>query len=295
MNPEISIGLTYYNNANTIVDALRSVFAQTFQNWELIIIDDNSTDGSFEIVRSVKDPRVRVYREAERKGFVWALNQMTHLARGKYYARMDADDMMHPERLFKQIDYLKTNPDVDVVDTSIYSMDQQCRVIGVRGIDPIDSRPAVLLRGKFIHHATTMGRTEWFRNNPYDPKYIRAEDCELWCRTFKTSQFSRIRESLYFVREGLVNLNNYLLSCKTIRQIIKVYGPLYAGKYRVIQLILESYIKGYAYRFFSLVNSHDILVNLRNQTLSKKGKAVANNTIEQIQSTHVPGLKEVSY
>jgi glycosyltransferase involved in cell wall biosynthesis len=292
MNPEISIGITYYNNDNTIVDALRSVFAQTFQDWEIILIDDNSTDGSFEIVRSVKDPRVRVYREAERKGFVWALNQMTHMARGKYYARMDADDMMHPERLFKQIEYLKANPDVDVVDTSMYSMDQQCRAIGVRGLDPIDSRPAAPLCGKFLHHATIMGRTEWFRKNPYDPSYVRAEDCELWCRTFKTSHFSRIREALYFVREGLVNVNNYLLSCKTLRQIIRIYGPLYAGKYLVMQLIAESYLKGYAYRLFSLVNSHDVLVYLRNQTLSKKEKAFADSTIKQIKSTHVPGLKE---
>ncbi|MEI7636300.1 MAG: glycosyltransferase family 2 protein [Syntrophus sp. (in: bacteria)] len=292
MNTEISIGITYYNNDNTIVDALRSVFAQTFQDWEIILIDDNSTDGSFEIVRSVKDPRVRVYREAERKGFVWALNQMTHMATGKYYARMDADDMMHPERLFKQIEYLKTNPDVDVVDTSMYSMDQQCRGIGVRGLYPIDSRPAVLLSGKFLHHATIMGRTEWFRKNPYDLRYIRAEDCELWCRTFKTSHFSRIREALYFVREGLVNVNNYLLSCKTLRQIIRIYGPLYAGKYLVMQLIAESYLKGYAYRLFSLVNSHDVLVYLRNQTLSKKEKAFADSTIKQIKSTHVPGLKE---
>lgn len=290
MKPEISIGLTFYNNADTIADALRSVFAQTFQDWELIIIDDNSTDRSFEIVRSVKDPRVHVFKEAERKGFVWALNQMTHTARGTYYARMDADDMMHPERLLKQMGYLKMNPDVDVVDTSMYSMDQQCRGIGIRGKDPIDSRPAVLLSGKFFHHATVMGRTEWFRNNPYDPKYIRAEDCELWCRTFKTSHFSRISEALYFVREGLVNVDNYLLSCKTVRQIIRIYGPLHVGKYRIMKLIAESFIKGYAYRLFSLVNLHDALVGLRNRMLSENEKIYADNTIKQIKSTYVPGL-----
>lgn len=294
MDPEISIGLTFFNNANTLIDALRSIFAQTFQNWEVIIIDDNSTDGSFEIVRSVQDPRVRVYKEAERKGFVSALNQMTNMARGTYYARMDADDMMHPERLFKQIEYMKANPDVDVVDTSMYSMDQQCRGIGVRGLYPLDSRPAVLLCGNFFHHATIMGRTEWFRKNHYDHRYIRAEDCELWCRTFKTSHFSRIKEALYFVREGLVNVNNYLLSCKTVRQIIRIYGPLHMGKYRVMQLIIQSYIKGYAYQFFSLVNSHDVLVNMRNQKLSEIEKVHVDRTIEQIKSTHVPGLLEAS-
>ena len=290
MNQEISIGLTCYNNANTIVDALRSVFAQTFQNWELIIIDDNSTDGSFEIVQSVKDPRVRVYREAERKGFVWALNQMSHMARGKYYARMDADDMMHPKRISKQINYLEENRNIDLVDSAMYSMDQQCNVKTVRNLNSLDYRPAILLGRGLLCHATVTGRVEWFKKNPYDPKYLRAEDRELWCRTYKNSRFGRIEEPLYFVREGLVSINNYLASGKTERVIIKTYGPLHAGKYRVMQLIAESYIKGYAYRLLSLVNSHDVLVNLRNQTLSEKEKICADSTIAQIKSTHVPGL-----
>lgn len=290
MSPEISIGLTFYNNAGTIEDALRSIFAQSFQDWELIIIDDNSTDGSFEIAQSVKDPRVRVYREEGRKGFVAALNRMTDLARGVYYARMDADDMMHPERLSKQIDYLKRNLGVDVVDTPMLSMDRHCRAIGIRYMGPIDSRPAALLRGNFFHHATVMGRTEWFKKNPYDPKYLRAEDCELWCRTFKTSRFARISEALYFVREGLVNVNNYLLSCKTVRQIMRTYGPHYVGKYYTAQLIAESYLKGYAYRFFSLLSLHDTLVNMRNRKLDEKEKAYADSIIAQIKSTKVPGL-----
>jgi glycosyltransferase involved in cell wall biosynthesis len=290
VSPEISIGLTYYNSVDTIKDALQSIFAQSFQDWELIIIDDNSTDGSFEIIQSVDDPRVRVYREKEKKGFVGALNLMTQMSRGKYYARMDADDMMHPERLSKQIKYLKSNPDVDAVDTLMHSMDQKCRAIGVRHAGPIDSRPETLLRGRFFHHATVMGRTEWFQKNPYDPKYLRAEDCELWCRTYKTSRFARINEALYFVREGLVNVNNYLLSCKTVRQITRTYGPRYVGKCCTMRLIAESYLKGLVYRMFSSLNSHDVLVNMRNRKLNEEERAYADNIIAQIKSVKVPGL-----
>lgn len=290
MKPEISIGLTFYNNAATLRDALRSIFAQTFQDWELIIIDDNSTDRSFEIVQSVKDPRVRIYREENRKGFVAALNLMTSLARGDYYARMDADDMMHPERLSKQIEYLKNNPDVDVVDAPMFSMDQQCSAVGMRYAGEIDLRPEALLSGNFFYHATIMGRTQWFRKNRYDPSYIRAEDCELWCRTFRTSHFARVKEALYFVREGLVNVKNYMLSIKTVRKIIRNYGPLYVKRDQVIRLLAESYAKEYAYRAFSLLNMHDILVNLRNRKLTKGEKVYADTLIQQILSTPVPGL-----
>jgi glycosyltransferase involved in cell wall biosynthesis len=290
MNPEITIGLTFYNSAGTLRDALRSIFAQTLRDWELIIIDDHSTDGSFDIARSVSDPRVKVYREDTRLGFVNALNRMTELATANYYARMDSDDMMHPERLSRQLEYLKTNPDIDVVDTAMCSINQEGRPIGIREVKSLDSRPMVLLRGNFFHHATIMGRTEWFQKNRYDPFFIRAEDCELWCRTFKTSRFDRIKEPLYFVREGRVNIRNYLLSCQTVRCIIKTYGPSLVGKQATLQLIAESYIKGFTYRIFALFDSHNTLVNMRNRKLNSDEKIYADSIIEHIKSTSVPGL-----
>ena len=295
MHPLVSIGISFHNNVSTLGDAIRSVFAQTFQNWELLLVDDHSTDGSLHIAQSVLDPRVRVYRGGAEKGFVYQLNRITHLTKGKYYARMDADDMMHPGRLSKQIKYLEENTNIDLVDAAMYSMDQQCNVRAIRNLNSLDYRPVILLGRGLLCHATITGRVEWFKKNPYDPKYLRAEDRELWCRTFNNSHFGRVKEPLYFVREGLVNVNNYLAGGKTVRVIIKKYGPLHLGKYRVMQLIAASYMKSYAYRLLSLVNSHDVLVNLRNQTLSEKEKIYADSTIELIKSTHVPGLQEASY
>jgi len=290
MSPEVSIGLTFYNNADTLLDALRSIFAQSFQDWELIIVDDNSNDGSFEIVQAVRDPRVRIYREKEKKGFVPALNLMTQISTGRYYARMDADDMMHPERLKKQVEFLRANERIDVVDTLMCSMDQKGRAIGVRDTGEIDFSPSTLLSGRFFHHATVLGKTSWFQNNPYDTGYIRAEDCELWCRTYKTSMFARIKEPLYFVREGLVNVKNHLQSRKTVRKIIRTYGPKYVGKRQTMQLLAESFLKGLAYQIFASVNSHDILVNMRNRKLNEEERTRADSIIEQIKHTKVPGL-----
>jgi glycosyltransferase involved in cell wall biosynthesis len=290
MNPEITIGLTFYNNADTIKDALRSIFGQTFQDWELVVIDDNSNDGSFELVRSMKDSRVRVYKEEERKGFVSALNRMTQLARGKYYARMDADDLMHPERLSRQISYLKTHPDIDLVDTSMYSMNQQCQAVGIRYADSSNMRPDRILKKGLLHHATVMGRIAWFQKNPYDPIYVRAEDYELWCRTCKTSSFGRMEEPLYFVREGRVNLNNYLLSAQTVRRVMKTYGPSLVGRKETVQLLIKSYGKSLAYRLFALFNAHEILVDMRNRKLEDDEKATVDNMIRSLLSISVPGL-----
>jgi len=92
------------------------------------------------------------------------------------------------------------------------------------------------------------------------------------------------------VREGLVNLNNHLLSRRTVRKIMRTYGPRYAGKCRTIQLIAESCLKGFVYRMFSSVNSHDVLVNMRNRKLNDEERAYADNIIAQIKSVKVPGL-----
>jgi glycosyltransferase involved in cell wall biosynthesis len=290
MIPEITIGLTFYNNESTLTDAIRSIFAQTFDDWELIIIDDHSSDDSLKIAQSVKDSRVKIYSDTARRGFVHQLNRLTRLASGKYYARMDADDLMHPERLFQQINYLKTHPDIDLIDTSMYSMNQQCQAVGIRYVDPSNMGPDRVLKKGLLHHATVMGHIEWFRMNPYDSGYIRAEDYELWCRTCKASRFGRIREPLYFVREGRVNLNNYLLSGQTVRRIIKKYGPSLVGRKETAKLLAKSYAKNLAYRLFALFNAHEMLVDMRNRKLGNDEKTIADSIIKNILSISVPGL-----
>ena len=114
----VTIGIPFYNAKHTLADAIRSVFAQTFQDWELILADDGSTDGSAEIARMVDDPRVTVISDGMNRGLPYRLNKITELARADYIARMDADDLMHPERLTLQVQYLDANPAVDVVSTA---------------------------------------------------------------------------------------------------------------------------------------------------------------------------------
>ena len=290
MDPLVSIGISFYNAAETLGDAIRSIFAQTFQDWELILVDDHSTDSSLSIAQSVIDPRVKVYKGGSEKGFAYQLNRITKLANGKYYARMDADDMMHPERISRQINCLEKNRNIDLVDTGMYSMDQHSNLKGIRNLTSVDYRPVILLGQGLLCHPTVTGHVDWFEKNPYDPKYLRAEDRELWCRTFQNSRFGRIKEPLYFVREGRVNVDNLLMSGKTERLIIKTYGPLFLGKRAELKLITVSYLKSLAYEVFGLFDIHEILVNMRNKKLRNQDKLDASNVIEKMLSTPVPGF-----
>ena len=103
MKPQITIGISFKNPGKYFRLALQSIFAQTFTtNWELILVDDGSTDDSLILVKSLEDERVYVYSDGQSKGLNVRLNQMIQLANAPYFVRMDADDIMHPQRLEKQ-------------------------------------------------------------------------------------------------------------------------------------------------------------------------------------------------
>ena len=130
--PVLTVGLPFYNAQTTLERAIRSVFCQTFADWELILINDGSTDESASIARTVQaDPRVTFIDNATNERLPRRLNQIAELARGEYLARMDADDLMHPARLRRQLEVLQSRPDVDVVGTAMFIMDRECGLLGL--------------------------------------------------------------------------------------------------------------------------------------------------------------------
>ncbi|MGL5269675.1 MAG: glycosyltransferase family 2 protein, partial [Selenomonadaceae bacterium] len=115
---KVSIGLPFYNDEKTLRYTIQSILLQSYTDWELILLDDGSTDGSLAIAKSIKDKRVRVVSDNENKGLAVRLNEIANLANGQYLARMDADDLMHPDRIKEQVLFLEENPEIDVVGTN---------------------------------------------------------------------------------------------------------------------------------------------------------------------------------
>lgn len=202
--PEITVGIPFYNAADTILHAIRSVFAQTLTDWQLFLVDDGSTDGSVALARTVTDPRVEVLSDGQHLGLPARLNQITELASAPYIARMDADDLMHPDRLETQWRFLEQHPRLDVVSTGMYSIDAGGRVIGRRGQNRSEFSCDDLLRRRAgIAHATIMVRTSWARRNSYDETVLRVEDLDLWVRASKGNDLraESLELPLYFYRE----------------------------------------------------------------------------------------------
>jgi glycosyltransferase involved in cell wall biosynthesis len=181
---------------------LQSIFAQTFQDWELLLVDDGSDDGSTELLSLLDDPRVRVLKSGPRLGLAARLNQIIQAARGPYFARMDADDMLDKRRFEMQVSYLRDHTDVDVVGTGLIILDNLGKPTGARLFDTDHAcicKDALV--GIQLEHASVIGRTEWFREHPYNDKNRSCEDWELWFKSHETSRFANLREPLYYYRE----------------------------------------------------------------------------------------------
>jgi len=285
--PFLTIGLPFYNNENTLQKAIRSVILQSFKDWELILIDDGSDDDSYNIALEIAktDQRIKVIHDEKNRGLVFRLNQIIDVAKGQYLARMDADDMMLPEKLNIQIDTLIKNSLIDVLDTASYTINERDEPIGMRGTEVLNTKDKKkALKSVLLFHPTVIGKTEWFRNNRYSEGFIRAEDYELWCRTFNDTFFFRIKTPLFLYREGNVNIKNYVLSMKTVRKILRQYGPGVLSKQEYIKEIIKTYLKSGLYTFFGIFNLQRYLSSRRNTKLDDAQIIEVKNFISLIKN-----------
>lgn len=262
--PLITVGISCHNAENYILDAIKSVYAQTYKNWELIVVDDGSSDNTWKQIGFLKDRRVRAFRYEESKGLAFRLNQISELAQGEYIARMDADDIMHPERLYKQIEYFLNNNEVDVIDTAAALIDLDGNVIGIK--KQAEKSPTLfrIFKDGYFLHPSIMAKRSWFLSNPYDENFIRAEDRELWIRVYHRTRFKRINEVLYFYRFiGNVRLDAYLKSYETERKIILKYGPRELGVVPFYALFVRSLLKTVILKILHKFGSEQVI--LRNK------------------------------
>ena len=130
----VTIGLPFYNAEKYLALAIESVLQQTYTDWELLLLDDGSTDNSLSIAQSYaqKDSRIKVISDGKNKNLATRLNELPSLAQGLYLARMDADDIMLPARIERQLAVLKAHPEIDVLGTNAYIINDENAVTSTR-------------------------------------------------------------------------------------------------------------------------------------------------------------------
>jgi glycosyltransferase involved in cell wall biosynthesis len=290
----ITIGIPFYNAEAHLTDAIRSIFAQTYQDWELILVDDGSTDQSLEIASSLKDPRVRVLSDGQNRKLAYRLNQIISEAKYDFIGRMDADDLISPSRFEQQVAVLEANPEIDLVTTGICSLTNNNIPFGIRcgsAGDLITARK-LLLGQCAVVHAAILGRKSWFLRNPYDSTLTQVQDYELWLRAFAKNDFNLhiLNEPLYYYRE-----ENNVTAAKLLKayfnQIkqLKKYGYLGFNAYELALIIGKYRFKSIVVRGLDFLNKVDLLLKKRNVPIIDEFLLNHfNMEIETIKETNLP-------
>jgi len=273
--PRVTVGLPFRNAAPTLAEAAGSVLAQTWEDWELLLLDDGSTDRSLEVARAFEGPRVRVLSDGRHRGLAARLNELAQLARAPLLARMDADDLMHPERLARQVAWLDAHPETDALGAGAYTMDADGTLHGQRWSDPLPATVAEVLTRELFVHPTVMFRTAFARAHPYDPAYPRAEDLALWCAIRPEARLAVLPEPLHFYREPLrPDLAAYAATAASRRKLLRDLGPRVPATLRAA-LWMKAHATVAAYRAAALVGATGWLVRRRNRPLSVEERAEA--------------------
>lgn len=287
----ISIGIPIYNAEEYLELAILSVLSQTHQQWELILVDDGSTDNSLAIAKKYEklDDRIRVISDGDNKKLPYRLNQIIKESKYDYIARMDADDLMHPQRLEIQLDFLSKNPQYDLVSSGLVSINSDNKVTGYRTVDVPYSDFKNLKLSYPIVHPSVLARKPWYQRNRYSQQYPRAEDYELWCRAISKEDLKLAVLPdllLYYREEGNLEIDKTLSSYKDVLKIRLAYShkkdiSLLKDTFKTLTKILI--VKG-----FHHTDNLQKLAAYRNKSFaSDEDLALAQKTINNIINVRV--------
>lgn len=266
--PVVTVGIPFFDEEAHLGAAIRSILAQTVSEIEVILMDDGSTDRSVDVARSFDDPRIRVVSDGERKRLPARLNEIVRLARAPLVARMDADDVSHPKRLERELALLRRD-DLDAVGTWVALLDDQEQPIAVtETAEPGERTAEDALRRGLLAHATMLAKKSWLVANPYDTGFHRAEDRELWCRTFGRARLGVVPEVLYIVRvtTGGTFIEDYAASQRQNRTLVRRYGPRSLGYVRSLGILVALHAK-------TIATAAAVHMGLSRRLLMRRGRA----------------------
>lgn len=249
-----------YNCENTLKQAVESIINQTYTNWELILCDDGSTDDTFAVAKTMTeiDDRIVLLRNSENLGLNKTLNNCLAVATGEFIARMDGDDDCVPYRFEKQVEFLETHKEFDIVSSGMIYFDENGEW-GKSSVVEIPE-PSDVVTGSPICHAPVMMRKKCMDDvggYTVDPRMIRVEDVNLWIKLYaKGYRCYNIKEPLYRMRndQNALNRRKYryrinsvyvrLQGCRLLKLgpmcYIKAVQPMIVG---LIPAKLRDYLK----------------------------------------------------
>lgn len=262
--PEISVIMGIYNCVETLEDAVNCIINQSFTDWELIMCDDCSSDNTYDVAKSIaeKDDRITVLKNDKNLTLAPTLNKCATVARGKYLARMDGDDVCSLNRFEKEYNFLESNPEYALVSCNMILFDSQ----GEHGVVKYREKPdgKLLVRGSQFCHAGCMMRRKVFEElGGYgeSTEVERIEDFDLWFRLYKAGYKGyNIQEALYSMRDDRNAISRrkfkYRINeSKQIRKISQEFSTDFASRLRFFVPIMKGLIPTFIYRYLHKIKA----------------------------------------
>jgi len=209
IQPLVSVMMAAYNAEKFIAPAIESILHQTYSNWELIILNDGSTDDTKKVIETFSDNRIRYYENKINKGLVFTRNRMISLSNGKYLAVLDSDDISYSKRLSKEVQFLEKHPEYCLVGSSIEMIDASGNLTGEKWLLPARDKliPSILFFHNNIAHSTVLMRHDCLPSPAYREGYAPAEDYDLWIRLSQLGKIHNFYKPLVAYRKHESNVS----------------------------------------------------------------------------------------
>ncbi len=200
--------MSAYNAEKFLREAIESVLNQTYQQFELIIINDGSTDSTLAIIKSFQDHRIKIIDNEINRGLIYSLNKGIELSKGKLIARMDADDICMPNRLEKQVQMFELNQDAVIIGSDYYLLNQS-KLKYIKNRNDSDYQKAVLIFTPCFCHPTVMMKNIFSQYKlSYHPDFLHAEDFKLWTDMAQYGTFLNVAQPLLKYRHHAKQVSN---------------------------------------------------------------------------------------
>lgn len=249
---KISVILPVHNGEKYVYEAVQSILNQSFKDFELLVINDASTDNTLSIIESFSDSRLKLINIDKQTSLADVLNIGISQSICKYIARMDADDISEPSRLLLQYEFMEQNPDVVVSGGNITLIDAKGVIIGNRKYKLKDSdlRKNIFIFSPFAHPATIIRKEALLKVNGYTKGLSKVEDIDLWFRISKEGMFANINE--YILKYRVLNTSQ---SLSNVRDHFKL-------TYNLRKKIINEGIYKIDLRQYILLEIQNIIVNI---------------------------------
>jgi glycosyltransferase involved in cell wall biosynthesis len=241
--PIISVLMTCYNAELTIIESIQSIIDQSYESWELIIIDDGSTDGTINLISELADNRIKIVPLPKNFGRTYALNLGLKIARGQYIAILDSDDVSESTRLARQVDLLASRNDLVGVGTFFTTIDMIGNEIARYGFDTSETA----IKRQMAHNLLLVHSSMMYRRNSclmaggYTDKYVYAVDFALWLELIQIGDIGAIPEYLTHIR---INPNSMTRNETLEKHVILDALRLYIAAQKVSDLHVTDRLRG---------------------------------------------------